>query len=185
MNERVTCRGQQYSLLPEGYWHLADPSGLVLNNAFVSEGICRSVFAVNRMPGLAKAVSPYGLRSMQDKKEQCWETARQSENDNLPSRIGAVFLLESEELAKKLSALWFGAEQRIQLRARVIAGSRLHTADARWLDCTEESWNEHATRYWRGDMSDDPLPEVLVDGIVYFPDWRESPFGVGAGLVPR
>ena len=120
MNERVTCRGQQYALLPEGYWHLTDPSGLVLNNAFVSEGICRSVFAVNRMPGLAKAVSPYGLRSMQDKKEQCWETARQSENDNLPSRIGAVFLLESEELAGnslvhgKLRASAFGRVMKVK-----------------------------------------------------------------------
>ena len=44
--------------------------------------------------------------------------------------------------------------------------------DARWLDCVDAGmWEGHASCYWRGIMTEQPFPEVLVHGAVFFPEW--------------
>jgi hypothetical protein len=45
-----------------------------------------------------------------------------------------------------------------------------HRADGRWIeDSNPDRWRANAERYWRGKMSSDRLPEIIVQGAVYLP----------------
>lgn len=181
----VTCRGQTYHLMPEPFWHLSHPTaGFLLHNVPLAEGLCVTISEVNRLPDLESAISLYGLRAKSDEKEIVWEAVRSTLNPNLPGRRGAMFLFDNLKVARSAMLLWFPREQRDLLEARVVQGSRLHKADAKWLDCDRDRWKECARNYWSGAMTDDPVPEVLVDGAVYFPGWRSPPFGRRPGTPP-
>jgi hypothetical protein len=108
---------------------------------------------------------------------------RVAEYPHVPSRRGTIFLFDDLQFAERARDTWFPGEQRHLLEARIIKGSRVHRADAKWLDSTREHWEENARWYWSGDMTADPRPEVLIDGAVYFPGWRDPPFGRLAGLL--
>jgi len=180
--ETVVCRDQTYVLLPKEYWHLVHPTkGDMFHNAYLQEGLLRSASAISRIDGLELVVSPYSLTAMTDDKEQVWERVRASSFGSLPSRVRALFLLDSKDIVTRVLREWFGNEGRHVVKSRIVAMSAFHRADAKWLDCLENDWEDHARRYWSGEMSDDPIPEVLVDGAVYFPDWREPPFGMLQG----
>ena len=36
-------------------------------------------------------------------------------------------------------------------------------------------------KYWAGELTDDPMPEAILHGVAYFPDWENPPFGSFAG----
>jgi len=176
--ELVKSDGQLYALESGTYWHLTEPNRMMLHNAYLAEGMCHSISAISRMPGLESAVSPYALRTMSDHKEAAWETARISIDNHLPSRRGAIFLFNDEAVATEAMHLWFPKEVRCLVEARIVRGAKVHKADAKLLDCLEPKWTEHATKYWRGEATKAPLIEVLVDGTVYFPGWQRPPFGL-------
>jgi hypothetical protein len=183
--EVVMCLGRRHILLPGCFWHLVHPGlGLVLNNAFLAEGLCTSISLMQRLPGGEGITSPYAIRAVTDEKEQIWEDARREHHQNLPSRIGAIFLFDDKDLAERAMRHWFPQERRLMVPARIVQGALIHRGDSRWLDGERGRWRDYAARYWAGEMTSDPLPEVLVDGHVYFPGWREPPFGKGEGL-PR
>lgn len=179
----ILCRGQSYELRPESYWHLAHPTaGFLFQNVALNEGICWSISAINCMPGLENAMSLYSLKVINDKKEKVWDRIRMDIDTELPSRKGAIFLFDSEEMALAVMAKWFPTETRHLLEVRVTKGGKIRRADAKWLDCDEDRWEENAYQYWAGNMMCDPIPEVLVEGAVYFPGWKRQPFGVGTGI---
>lgn len=179
----VVSRGKLYKLQSEPYWHLAHPTaGFLLNNVALSEGICWSISAINRMTGLINAISPYAWKVMSDRKEQVWERIRTEVNPELPSRKGAIFLFDREDLILDIMAKWFPTEMRHLLEVRVVSGGKIHRTDSKWLDCEEDRWEENAYQYWCGDIMVDPVPEVLIDGAVYFLRWQRPPFGMGEGL---
>ena len=179
----VTSRGHTYQLMPREYWHLTRRrAGLLLHNVALAEGICCSMSAFATLPGLEDVVSPYAFGATGDQKEQVWETIREKVSPHHPSRRNAIFLFDDEGLADRLRQGWFGAEDRIKLEARIVEGSRVHRADAKWLDCVQSDWEIAALMYWTGNMTSEPVPEILVHGAVYFPKWREAPFGIGVGF---
>lgn len=173
----IEINGHTFEFFPKKYWHLADPNSFLLHNAFLSKGLCFSISAVNQMPNLENAVSPYALRAMTDEKEGVWEHVRTNEFPDLPSRKGAFFFLDDIELANQLKETWFKGQEKHVLEAYIRDDSNLHRADSRWLDCIPENWEENALRYWKGDMNENAIPEVLVHGAVYFPGWDKPPFG--------
>ena len=181
--EAVTCRGVVYEILRGEFWHLSLPNSFLLNNVYLSEGLLLSMSVMNRMPGLDGAVTLHSAKARSDDKEQMWEHGRLRINPNLPSRIGATYLVETEEGAKLIEERWFGGQERLHLKANVVAGSKVFHGDATWLEASKEQWEESAERYWRGQRTDNPIMEVIIDGAVYFPGWRERPFGriVGPG----
>lgn len=179
----VVSKGKLYKLQEEPYWHLAHPTaGFLLNNVALSEGICWSISAINRMPGLMNAMSPYTWRIMNDRKEQVWERIRTEVNPELPSRKGAIFLFDREDLILDIMSKWFPTEMRHLLDVRVVSGGKMHRGDSKWLDCAEDLWEKNAYQYWSGGLMDNPVPEVLIEGAVYFPGWKRPPFAVGEGL---
>lgn len=170
--ETVTCRGRIHALLEGTYWHLTKAGDFLLHNAVLHEGLSLSVSAIAEEPGLQNAVTPYALKVMNDPKEQAWENVRRAINPNLPSRSKSLYVFDREDLAQAAMAQWFPRERRSLIRTRVVAGSAMHRADARWLDCVDAGmWEGHASCYWRGIMTEQPFPEVLVHGAVFFPEW--------------
>lgn len=182
-NEIIFSRGRVFELLPETYWHLAHHiAGFLLHNVTLNEGICWSISEVRRMPNLENALSPYSLKIMDDRKEKLWEKARIEVDQKIPSRNGVFFVFESDELALRVMETWFPKEEKHLLRVRILKGSNFFKADAKWLDCIEDKWEENAKNYWTGKQTSNPLPEILVDGGLYFPDWKRPPFGIGTGI---
>jgi len=51
------------------------------------------------------------------------------------------------------------------------------TFDANLLSAIENEWETSARRYWSGEISKEPLPETLVDGMIYLPGWEAFPLG--------
>lgn len=176
----ITARGQQWPLLPGTYWHLAARDSLLLHNVPLSQGVSLSMSMLRQQEGMQDAVTPYLVAHGQSAKELIWEQARRPAGDTLPSRLGAMFVVESRAIAEMLASLWFAGEDRHLLAVRVVAGSAVARLDARWLDGEGRDWPHRAASYWRGELTDNPLPEVLVHGVVYFPDWQSPPFGLGA-----
>ena len=173
-NEMVICRGRRYELIPEIYWHFTAPSNsILLNNIGIEEGRILTMSLVARMPGLENAVTTYSMKAMDDSKETVWERVRSEEYPHRPTRLKALFLFNEREIGDEILNLWFGGEERIALQVRVIAGGTVAGADARWLETKEAEWEESARKYWEGKPTDNPLPEIILDGQAYFPEWRE------------
>lgn len=171
-------QGRPRMLYPGIFWHVSPQSGSPLfNNAFLGKGVVTTISAINKMPGMAGALTPYAMKVRTDPKEIVWERVRREINPRLPTRDGALFLVRNEEEAKNISAKWFPGENRHLLRAQIIIPSGFWCCDAQWLNANEEKWEQNAHRYWKSEMSDDPKREWLVDGAVYFLDWEKPPFG--------
>jgi hypothetical protein len=117
-------------------------------------------------------LSPYTAFTSESAKEDAWETVRAQQFPGLPSRRDALFLFESEADLQKASEKWWADQPRRVLKAQVTEGAALHKADSRLLDSTEGQWEENARRYWCGVQTDDPVFEVVVQGVVYFPEWE-------------
>lgn len=183
--ESVCCRGVLYDLLPGTFFHLTTLGDvLLLRNTPLYEGMCPSASALATLPGLEGVSTPYSFFNMYDPKEGLWETVRQREFSTLPSRMKALFLFDDPDAVSKAQQLWFPNESRIVLEARVVKPTMLHRADARWLDSHESEWETSARNYWSARMTDDPIVECIAYGQVYFPRWREPPFGRPVGIVP-
>ena len=52
----------------------------------------------------------------------------------------------------------------------------LFKADAKWLNCYPQDYIINARRYWSGEMSTDPTPEVLLDGKIKLlgDNWKDK-----------
>ena len=173
--ETVTANSNTYALLPDEFWHLIAEGSHLPHNILVGKGVCGSTSVLARQPGLEAVSTMYGFQAQQDTKEQLWEGARLAEDENLPTRIGSFFLFESEQLANAANDNWYSKNKRQLVKARIVMPSRLHRADTVWLDCNdsdEATWRTNAEKYWRGEMTENPFPEVIVDGALYFPDWK-------------
>lgn len=180
--EAITYQSRTYQLLGKSFWHVSAANGLIFHNAFLGKGVVPSISLTNQIPGLEDVVSPYSFKARSDEKEKLWERVRKEINEALPSRLGAFFVVESEDRAKEIAARWFAGEQRNIIKTRIVAGSKIFCADAHWLDSKEENWEEAARRYWNAEKSDRLMVEILVEGLVYFPDWENPPFGLFPGL---
>ena len=67
------------------------------------------------------------------------------------------------------------------------ASGKVHVGHIAWLAPAGPPQEESATRYWAGEACPDrpDLREYVVDGNIYFPDWRLAPFApFGAGAKP-
>jgi hypothetical protein len=180
----ITAGHRTYNLRPESYWHLTSAHvGFVLNNAYLGHGICWSISAVRRSPEMGGAGTTYGALMNVDK-ENAWERVRETVDKNLPTRQHAFFLFDDKAMAGRSCQTWFPGEDRLLLDARIDVNALIHRGDSRWPNCHQSQWNANAMRYWLGEMSADSLPEIVVDGAVYFPGWKDPPFGIGAGF-PR
>jgi hypothetical protein len=165
----IVARNILYPLLPEPYWHVTPQRGSnLLNNAYLGEVICWSISAI-RASGLDGAVTLYGHLNQNRNKEAVWEQIRVERFPALPTRQHALFLFDDEAIANHARVTWFAGQDRVVVEARVVRNANLHRADATLLDGQPDQWESNAARYWRGEMTPAPRPEIVVEGAVYFP----------------
>jgi len=160
-------------------WHLTDPGSLIFNNAFFfGRGwITTASFLVERAG--ADFVTGYQMFNRQPEKEALWERIRVEEAPNAPSRMGSMYLFESEADADEAMTSWFATQTRIKLQVLALSPpvTTLFRADSNWLNHSKGEWEEAACQYWRGMMSSDPKVELLAHGRVFLPGWGHPPFG--------
>jgi hypothetical protein len=172
----VTFRGIE-EIDETTYWHLMPVSGataqMFFNNAIVGKGLVHSVsFMVELDPNLENAQTPYSIGTSEAKKEGVFEHVRVAHFPHLPSRLKALYVFPSTEAADRAQREWYASDPKVAIRAWIAQGSNVHEADAQLLRGSPESWPGNAERYWAGETTDDPFPELIVHGSLYFPDWE-------------
>lgn len=103
--------------------------------------------------------------------ENAWEEMRAARFPQLPSRRRCLFAFD---VASADAALAAGAEMKLTEHAAYeiapvdAARCRTHLADATWLDHGPGTLpgDQRGERYWRGEMTSNPKPEVLIEGEV-------------------
>jgi len=171
-----TCWGPR-EVIDTPYWHLIpEHGGLFYNNVRVGKGALLSVTAgIQAEPHLENAQTPYSLNTIHDAKERVFEEIRLKHYPTCPPRLKTLYVFDDPDIAERARAEWFRDEPKIVHECRILAGSVVHRADSIWLNCPRSDWQACAHRYWRGDVSENPFPEVLVHGALYFPDWQTFP----------
>ena len=158
------------------YWHLVAPDGFFYNNVRVGKGALPSISAsIEAEPAIENAHTPYSLSRMQDGKEQVFEEIRKSKYPTRPPRLKSLYVFDDLRLVERALREWFPNERKIPHECRLLTGSAIHKADTAWLNANQEQWRENADKYWQGAMTQNPFPEVIVHGAIYFPDWQRFP----------
>ena len=185
--ESIVWQGKECQLLPSTFYHLAHQDSHLFWNVFLSKGFLISDSVTALTEGLQDVTTPYAFSRQDDPKEKLWERIRESEYPQKPSRKKAFFLFDEQDTALHAKETWFPGEERRILNVRVLCGSMLHRGDSRWLDSFVNEWEENARKYWAGEMTKDPTPEVILHGVAFFPDWEEPPFGslLGKSINPK
>lgn len=146
------------------------------NNVMVGQGAILSVSAgIRAEPHIESAQTPYSLSRLGDGKEEAFEKVRKNTYPMHPSRLKSIYLFDDYSLVQRALAEWFSNEQKNIHECRVLIGSTTHKADATWLNCYQNDWQECAQKYWAGTMSENPFPETIVDGAIYFPSYVNFP----------
>jgi hypothetical protein len=165
------------------FWHLTDPKSWLLHNVFLGKGWTDTASAQAQHFGLG-FVTQYQVFNSEPDKEKVWERVRLEETPQSPSRMGSTYLFASEADADARKELWFATQKKIKLEvlAFPLSLTTLHRADAKWLNRPQAEWETAARQYWRGEMSAEPMVEVLAHGRLFFPGWERPPFGA---MVPN
>lgn len=162
------------------YWHLVPNKGsdamMFYNNVMIGKGVIGSISAlIKTHPDLEGIQTPYSLSRLGDAKEAAFESVRKLIYPEHPSRLKSFYLFDDYNIVEKALNDWFSNEQKTIHECRVISGSVIHKADATWLNCSSDNWEENANKYWSGIMSDNPFPEVIIHGSIYFPTFMTFP----------
>jgi len=170
-----TCLGPK-SINDEPYWHLVGASYIFYHNVRVGKGALPSVSAgIEAEPHLQNAHTPYSLNNINNGKENLFEKIRQTSYPHLPSRLKTLYVFDDYSFAVRAQSEWFPNEKKTILECRIFTCSVTHKVDSTWLITPSNQWPDAAQKYWKGEMSDTPFPEILVHGVLYFPNWEEFP----------
>lgn len=158
------------------FWHLVDTTypNLLHHNAKIGKGIIQSIsYKANINPESEGIVTRYYFSSRNDPKENLFESIRTNEFSELPSRFKAFYVFDDYQIAEKALGEWFSNNNREIEECLLLPNCKTHRADTGWLNCKENQWEEYAQKYWDGNMSESPFPEILAEGSIYFPRWEE------------
>ncbi len=103
-------------------------------------------------------------------REVVLELFRQEEFPNKVGRLAGFYCFPDEAAARRASVRWGSAAFRMDQLAEIALSpaSRVSVHDATWisrgLSVEDKDWMR---RYWNGDLTDDPVLEVIVDGRAY------------------
>jgi hypothetical protein len=170
-----TCWGPRH-IDDQPYWHLVAAGGLFYNNVRAGKGALLSVSAaIEAEPAIENAHTPYSLSRMQDGKEKIFEEIRKSKYPNCPSRLKSLYVFDDYGLVERALKEWFPNERKTPRECRLLLDAVTHKADTVWLNANSDQWMQNSEKYWQGEMTQSPFPEVLIHGALYFPDWQTYP----------
>jgi len=170
-----TCWGTR-PIEDKPYWHMVGTPWLFYSNVQVGKGALLSVSAgIEAEPHIHNAQTPYSFARREDEKEELFEKIRQTKYPHCPSRLKTLYVFDDYALVQRSLTEWFPNENKTVYECRVLSGAVIHKADAVWLNSFPHEWVANAENYWGGQMSENPFPEVLVHGALYFPGWEHFP----------
>jgi hypothetical protein len=166
-------------------WHLADSNSLLFHNAFLGKGWAPTASSLVQQFG-SGFTTPYQVRNVEQEKEAVWERVRLQEASQAPSRLGSLYLFETESSADAAQTSWFIGQRKIKVKVFAFPPpiAKLHRADSTWLNEPQPQWENAARSYWRGLMSPEPMVELLAHGCLFFPGWETAPFGLMTPVPP-
>lgn len=142
----------------------------------IGKGALLSVSAgIEAEPQIHNAQTLYSLARITDTKEALFEEIRRTRYPHRPPRLKSLYVFDDYALVHRALTEWFPTAKKIVYECRILVGAVTHKADTNWLNCLPNQWTVNAQRYWEGEMSDAPFPEVLVHGALYFPSWESFP----------
>jgi hypothetical protein len=164
-------------------FHAIDPNdALFAHNIKINCGRITAVSAARQAhPEWEGILSPYEAFTRERAKEECFEKVRATSFPSRPPRLGSIFLFPTQAAADQANCAWWG-NRRVILPASVVVALRIGTFDARLLDASADQWESAAARYWSGHHTDNPSPEILLDGVVLLKGWE--PYGTFFGMLP-
>ncbi|MBC8462319.1 MAG: hypothetical protein H8D67_30485 [Deltaproteobacteria bacterium] len=170
-----TCWGPR-QIDDKPYWHFVSPSSFFYNNVRFGKGALLSVSTgIQAEPGIEKAQTLYSLSRTHDEKEKVFEEIRQTGFPACPPRLETLYVLDEYRFVERAQKKWFLNDPKEVHEYRILIGSITHRADTVWLNSLPEQWRDYAQKCWNGEMSQNPFPEVLVHGALYFLDWETFP----------
>lgn len=157
-------------------FHAIDPSdGMFSHNIFLSKGRVVAISLVRaNTPGGTGMMSPYEASTSHKDKEEAFERVRASDFPDLPPRLGAIYLFPSIEAANSANELWWSSK-RVVLKAEIVLAQRIALVDSKLLNALPQDWESAARLYWSGEMTAEPAPEILLDGVIQLQGWE--PYG--------
>jgi hypothetical protein len=171
----IEWNGTIQQMYSEPVWHLVPPddgSTFFYHNLYLAKGFLSSISLwIEHDPNLANAHSRYSAFNIEKEKEAVFERIRAERFPSHPSRLKALFVFKGESDVSRALNEWYKNVARNVYGARILTHSKVHVGDSIWLNCAD--WEEGAEKYWRGDLADTSLPEVIVHGTLYFPKWQE------------
>lgn len=142
------------------WFNLNNP--LVSHNLFVSKGIYGSV----DHPDIQNLFF-MGSSGENKKREQIFEEIRLKEFSVLPSRRSAVWLFDDYALAQKCGKEWgYIGQGRDLIEVEIFIRIKMLKADSNWINCVSSEYENNARKYWSGGMSENPVPEILFEGVL-------------------
>ena len=176
-----TCWGSRLAATQQ-YWHVVPTAGvnamIFYNNVMVHKGALLSVSAgIQAEPHLQNAHTPYSFSRLNDEKEMVFEQIRRTEFSSKPPRLKSLYLFDNYTLVERALAEWFPNERKNVHECRILidGNCNVHKADTVWLNSQPTDWERCARNYWEGNLSDNPFPEIIVDGAIYFPAYETIP----------
>jgi hypothetical protein len=163
-------------------YHAIDKTDFILlNNMEVMKGTIPSASFTNALAGISGAVSMYQVANRHQDKESVFESVRQAEFPDAPSRLGAIYCFVSEDDANKANANWWNnAREIVAVEARDIIAMGVY--DSKQLDAPQSDWEEAARRYFSGEHTAEPVLEVVICGRIHIYDW-ENYKGLASALL--
>jgi hypothetical protein len=160
-------------MIGQTFFHAFNPTDpMFRHNLYVGRGRLSSASAVRDAdPALAGIMSPYQALTQHREKEECFEQVRLREFPELPTRLGCIFLFLTREGADRGNAEWWNGVNVI-LEARIVSAVSVGTFDARQLEALSDQWEAAARRYWAGEFTADPRPEVVLCGTIQLAGWE-------------
>lgn len=136
---------------------------ILSHNLFLTKGLMGAPSLVDH-PGVGNTF--YMTATGENKiREQIFEEIRAKEFSSLPSRRSAIWLFDNFSLAQKCGEKWnFVKQGRDLLEVEIVFCRQMIKVDSKWVTCVATEYINNARKYWSGEMSDDPEPEILFDG---------------------
>lgn len=156
------------------YWHRVAAPITFYDTVHMHQGKLRSPSLTSGEPDGPGCDPPDPGREGAEAREALFEEVRRARFPGLPSRLSALFVFDDYGVAQRARIERWAGEGALH-ECRALPGAVTHRADGRWLEGRPGDWRTNADSYWRGTMSPDPLPEVIVHGILYFPGSESFP----------
>lgn len=163
-------------LPPDELYHAFDPDDWLFgHNLRIGGGrIVANSYGRNTGTLPEGILSPYEAFMAEREKEEAFEWVRAAKFANRPPRLGSIFLFPDKHTADTANEAWWGG-RRILLPARVLTARRVGVFDSRKLDAERDAWLGAARDYWGGVHTENPLLEVLLEGVIRLSGWE--PYG--------